>query len=132
MRSKYIDLLYLHRPVSAKHRPMTQSNRAAQFAPFAALTGYEQAVNEAARWTESQIFLSEDQISVINHELNLLKQRPSSEAEIVYFAPDSKKKGGHYLHIRSKVKKIDELYHQMILLDGTVIPLKQIVTLKVL
>ncbi len=132
MRNKYIDLLYLHRPVSAKHRPMTQSNRAAQFAPFAALTGYEQAVNEAARWTESQIFLSDDQISAINHELNLLKQHPFSEAEIVYFVPDSKKKGGHYLHIRSKVKRIDELYHQILLFDGTVIPIKQIISFKLL
>ena len=132
MRNKYIDLLYLNRPVSTKHRPMTQSNRAAQFAPFAALTGYEQAVNEAARWTESQIFLSDDQISIINHELNLLKQHPSSEAEIVYFVPDSKKKGGHYLNIRSKVKKIDELYHQILLFDGTVIPIKQIISFKLL
>ena len=75
MTDKYLDLLYQPRPVSKTHRQMSQANRAAQFAPFAALTGYDEAIKETSRWTDSQILLSEDQSSVINQNLLSLKMR---------------------------------------------------------
>ena len=72
--NKYQDILYLARPVSKVHQPMSKSNRAAQFSPFAALTGYEDAVQETARLTTDKTTLSEDQIQIINSVLNEISQ----------------------------------------------------------
>ncbi|MBQ4344033.1 MAG: hypothetical protein IJC38_09120 [Erysipelotrichaceae bacterium] len=132
MKNKYSDLIFLPHPDSKTHRRMPITNRAAQFSPFAALTGYEESVKEAARWTDSQIFLGEDQIADINDQLKILKQNLNHAVEMIYFEPDSRKKGGHYLKITGQVKKIDELYHQLILIDGTHILIQNIISLHIL
>lgn len=132
MKDKYSDLLLLPHPNSSVHRRMPLANRAAQFAPFAALTGYEDAVKETARWTDTALFLSEDQIACINHQLQLLKDKPDSEVEIVYFKHDLRKSGGQYIKMIHHIKKFDDMYHQLILEDGTHIPLQDIASLHLL
>lgn len=129
MINKYEDILYVPHPVSKTHRPMNQLNRAAQFAPFAALTGFGETIQETSRRTESQVFLSEDQAYVINQHLDFFKQNPHVQAKIVYFVPDKRKQGGSYLTVISKIKKIDETFHRLTLTDGSVISIQSIISI---
>ena len=102
----YDDIINLSRPVSNKHKPMTMDNRAAQFAPFAALNGYAMAVEEAGRITLDKKELSEDMAELINNILNKLKIN-RLRVKITYFVADDKKSGGKYVVYRGYVKKID-------------------------
>lgn len=102
----YDDIINLSRPVSKKHKPMTMENRAAQFAPFAALNGYAMAVEEAGRITLDKKELSEDMAELINNILNKLKIN-RLRVKITYFVADDKKSGGKYVAYRGYVKKID-------------------------
>lgn len=102
----YDDIINLSRLVSKKHKPMTMENRAAQFAPFAALNGYAMAVEEAGRITLDKKELSEDMAELINNILNKLKIN-RLRVKITYFVADDKKSGGKYVVYRGYVKKID-------------------------
>lgn len=93
-------------------------NRAAQFAPFAALTGYEESIEETARLTDHRIELSEDDIEDINAKLNFIKEhiKERPEVTIIYFQPDERKEGGEYLTVTGRVRRIDEV-NKVLLLD---------------
>ena len=108
---KYDDIIDLPHPVSEKYPRMTMSQRAAQFNPFAALTGYEEEVEEAGRFTDEERCLTEDSLNVLNEALTVLKMkiREKPEATVCYFEPDEKKDGGAYRCITGKVRKIDVL-----------------------
>ena len=95
---RYDDILTRERP-RGKRQPMPVSDRAAQFAPFAALTGYDEAVAETARLTDSKIELGEDRAADINDKLCMLRDRlyERPEAEVTYFVPDGRKSGGSYV-----------------------------------
>lgn len=125
---RYRDILYLSHHVSSVHRPMSQSNRAAQFAPFAALTGYEDAVVETARLTDAKVVLSMDQILIINRKLAFLKDHLHLHppVEITYFIPDKKKTGGCYMMTTGVIHRIDETYQQIIMKDKTIINIRDI------
>lgn len=129
---KYDDIINLPHHVSKKHPQMSLLNRAAQFSPFAALTGHEDATQEAARLTDSFIQLGEDKKEQLDEQLQLiwenLGQKP--ECEIVYFQPDSKKTGGTYVTARGRIKKIDGYSHQIIFTDGTALPIKHIFSIR--
>ena len=131
--NKYQDILYLARPVSKVHQPMSKSNRAAQFSPFAALTGYEDAVQETARLTTNKITLSEDQIQIINSVLNEISQYlpDSPYVQITYFEPDKRKQGGSYQQISGTIKKIDDIYGMVIMKGNIRIPVHQIVHISI-
>lgn len=131
--NKYRDILYLARPVSKVHKPMSKSNRAAQFSPFAALTGYEDAVQETARLTSSKSILSEDQIVAINDALNEITHNPpgSTYVQITYFQPDHRKQGGSYQQISGYIKKIDDVYQRVTMSCNTHIPVHQIVHISI-
>ena len=131
--SKYQDILYHARPVSKVHPPMSKSNRAAQFSPFAALTGYEDAVQETARLTTNKITLSEDQIQIINSILNEISQYlpDSPYVQITYFEPDKRKQGGSYQQISGTIKKIDDVYGMVIMKGNIRIPVHQIVHISI-
>ena len=131
--NKYQDILYLARPVSKVHQPMSKSNRAAQFSPFAALTGYEDAVQETARLTTDKIALSEDQIQIINSVLNEISQYlpDSPYVQITYFEPDKRKQGGSYQQIFETIKKIDDVYGMVIMKGNIRIPVHQIVHISI-
>ena len=128
MSTPYDDILHLPHHVSEKHPPMSRLDRAAQFSPFAALTGYEAAVEETARLTDRRIELDEGEKEAIDQRLTLVQERlpVPTEVTITYFIPDKKKAGGAYVNISGTVKKIDDYERMVILRDGTNIPIDDI------
>ena len=129
---KYQDILYMDRPVSKKHKPMPLENRAAQFAPFAALTGYDDAVSETSRLTESRIELSEEKKAELDQALSELNSIISSQpkATITYFVPDEVKTGGEYVTISANVRKIDSVSRTIILMDKSTIAIDDIISIE--
>ena len=125
---KYDDIINLPHHVSKKHPQMSLHDRAAQFSPFAALTGHKAAINETARLTDEKQILSEDVIAKLNEQLNLIKENigTNQTVTITYFVPDDKKSGGAYISNTGVVKKINEYNHTVVLTDKTVIPIEQI------
>ena len=142
--SQYEDMLYLKRPVSRNHRPMDIMERAAQFSPFAALTGYGDAVKETARQTERKQELDEYEKAALDEQLHELEAQmrsgrlsgaqsadpyaadpqtagaePQPQVTITYFVPDEHKEGGAYRTITGAVKKIDYYARRIILENGT-------------
>ena len=110
---------------------MSMYARAAQFAPFAALTGYGDAIKETARITDQQLELDENEKALLNEKLQLLRQHLPGKPKITitYFVPDTKKAGGSYQTITGIVKKLQEYEHRLIMTDGTIIPIDSIIEL---
>ena len=131
MTGPYDDIIHLSRPVSKKHPPMPMTKRAAQFLPFAALSGFEGEIAEAARLTEAARSLGEDALAALDEQLALLRQRLSDQPEITItrFVPDEKKAGGHYETLTGQVRRLDEIDRALILTDGTKVDLDAIVEL---
>lgn len=130
-KHKYDDMLTLSRPVSEKHIPMPRPDRAAQFSSFAALTGYEEAVGETARITDSRLEVDEDRASELNDKLNILRDKLCERPEIAvtYFVPDNKKSGGKYITLRGNARAIDEYERTVIFTGGGRIPIDDIFSL---
>ena len=105
---------------------MPRADRGAQFAPFAALTGYDSAVKEAARLTDTKIELDEYELERLNELLHLVLQNPSTDYSITYFSPDKKKKGGSYQTVVGNVKAVDEYDRIVMMTDGRKIPIDDI------
>ncbi len=123
----YEDIVNLPHHVSGKHAPMPLDKRAAQFAPFAALTGYEDAISETARLTDELIFLPEEAADELGRKIaEAMEQR--TEIVIRYFVPDSKKAGGQYVEAAGKVKKAE--LGQVTLENGPTIDMGLIVEVK--
>lgn len=116
MKRDYSDIIHLKRPVSEKHPPMDRMMRAAQFAPFAALTGHDEAVRETARLTEEEIELDEYEVAELDRKLQYLKEHSGVEATVTHFVKDARKNGGAYVRDTGIVKKIDEYTHTLVLL----------------
>ena len=131
-KNQYDDIIHLPHPVSSTRPQMPRSNRAAQFSPFAALTGYDAAIQETGRLTEQQIELAEEQLVLLDRKLRLLleKQKEHPEISVVYFVPDGRKAGGSYVTVTGTVKRVNEYKRMMILMDGFQIPLDDIVELE--
>lgn len=129
---QYDDIIDLPHPVSQRHPQMPLADRAAQFSPFAALTGHEAAIRETARLTEPFAELDEDRKRELDEQLQMIKEDCSRtpEIEATYFQPDLKKSGGIYRTIRGRVKKIDEYNRRMLLVDGTEIPLETLYSIQ--
>ena len=106
--SNYDDIINLPRPISKKHTPLSLAQRVAQFAPFAALSGYDGIISETGRLTSEKIEIDEDKIDQINKQLKELAQNKNTIADIVYFKPDNYKQGGAYIEETLKIKKVDE------------------------
>lgn len=118
------ELLEMERPVSARHAPMRRCDRAAQFAPFAALSGFDETVQEAGRLTQAQIELAENEREALNDALVRLAARLPEQPEVrlTYFQPDAKKSGGTYRMILTRVRRLDANAQVLVLTDGTRIP----------
>ena len=118
-RLLYADILDLPHPVSAVHRPMSRENRAAQFSPFAALTGYEDLIRESARWTEDREILDEDRKADLDRRLSLLllaaENRPV--VTVTWFRPDDKKDGGEVRTFTARFLGYKE-YERLLLFEG--------------
>ena len=132
MSGKYEDLLHRPHPISARHPRMSAENRAAQFAPFAALTGYEAEIRETARLTDSKIQLSEDDRQLLDRKQQILREHlPERPAvTLIYFEPDDRKEGGQYNTVCGQVRKVDEIARTMTLTDGTELFLDDIFTIE--
>ncbi len=129
---KYDDIINHKHHESLRHPRMPRINRAAQFAPFAALTGYESAIEEAGRLTESKIILEEGAKVELDEELRkLIESDMMAEAEITYFTPDGVKEGGHFALFKGKIKNIDEMSGELISKNGMRIKLESITKIKI-
>lgn len=131
MIDNYDDIIDLPHPEPANHRRMSMMARAAQFAPFAALTGHDAAIAETARYTDQQIEPGEALTDELNRTFALLQERINDHptVEVTYFVPDARKQGGSYRTVTNSVKRIDHDNQHLILIDGTLIPLTYIVSL---
>lgn len=111
------DLIYYQYPYPTHRKKMSMVNRGAQFSPFAALTGYEEAIDEEARLTYEKVLLSEDEITRINQKLNYLNEHLNIHLALSYFEKDSRKQGGSYQTYYGNIKKIN--IHEQYLLTST-------------
>lgn len=129
---RYDDMINLPRPVSKKHPPMPPEKRAAQFMPFAALTGFDDEIAETARLTDPQRDLAEDERQRINRTLKELEsgEIDAAAVEITYFEPDERKAGGAYRTVRGAVRRIDHDRKRLLMEDGTVIPVERILEIR--
>ncbi len=125
---KYDDMIGLGHHISRTHPPMARIKRAAQFASFDALTGFGAAIHEAGRETEDKLELSEDEIYMINARLAVIEQHIKEQPNITvtYFLPDDKKAGGRYVTVSGNVRMLDDTGHQIIMADGTNIPIDDV------
>ena len=125
---KYDDMIGLGHHISRTHPPMARSKRAAQFASFDALTGFGAAIHEAGRETEEKKELSEDEIDMINAKLAVIQYHIKEQPNITvtYFIPDDKKAGGRYVTVSGNVRMLDDTGHQIIMADGTNIPIDDV------
>jgi len=128
MTGQYDDIIGLLHHVSSTRPQMSLSDRAAQFSPFAALTGYDAAVKETARLTSSRIDLDDYAKESLNEKLLLIEERIQSDPQIIitYFMPDDRKSGGAYVSVTGIVKKIDDYEHIVVMRDGKKIPINEI------
>lgn len=131
-RNNYDDIIVLPRHVSKVHPQMSISDRAAQFAPFSALTGYKDAIIEVDRYTQEFIELDDSEKEVIGQKLYILNEhkKENIQIEITYFEPDKKKKGGIYKKVQSVFKCYDELKDMIVLENNVKILVKYIIELK--
>ena len=129
MTDAYDDIVDLPRHISKMHPHMTIADRAAQFSPFAALSGHDAAIKETARLTDERIELDEYMKSDLNDKLQIIADRLKEQPEIVitYFQPDAKKDGGTYVTVAGMAKKIDGFGRVVVLSNGTAIPIDEII-----
>lgn len=131
-RFPYEDIVDLPHHVSKKHPQPTMADRAARFAPFAAITGYEEMVLEEARVTDDRIEMDESSKAALNEKLNMILEfiDEQPEVSITYFEPDKRKAGGAYVTVTGTVKRIDEYEHLVIMTDGKKINIDDIYNLQ--
>lgn len=132
MSKNYDDIINLPRPFSKTRTPMPIENRAAQFSPFAALSGHEAAIRETARLTRSRARLSESALAALDRKLSSLAARVADRPQIkvTYFRPDPAKAGGNYLEVSGLLKRVDSFERVLILQGGHRIPLEDILEIE--
>ncbi len=133
MTKIYDDIIHLPHHVSTTHPHMAAIDRAAQFSPFAALTGYDAAIKETARLTDQRVELDEAMKEALSNKLQMVADRLKERPEIVitYFQPDGKKNGGAYVTVINTVKKIDVYERIVVMTDGKVIPIDEIISIDI-
>ena len=125
---KYDDIISLPHHESKRHPKMPALDRAAQFLPFSALNGHDAAVRETERLTESRMELDEARKEELDVHLQLLREQLAQKPQvsITYFVPDARKDGGAYFTVTGTIRKVEETRHQVIMENGTVIPVSDI------
>lgn len=127
--TEYDDIIDLPRPKS-KHEPMPMSDRAAQFSPFAALTGYGDVIDETARLTDARIELSEEERAELDYKQQYLATLDSPTVTVTYFVPDERKSGGAYVTHTGVLKRVDEVESMVVFKDGLRVPLDEVMDIK--
>ena len=132
MNRKYNEIMGLPHHVSKTRPQMPMSDRAAQFAPFAALTGYDAAIKETGRLTVERIELDVEAISALDMKYQLLMEAldEAPEVTITYFQPDERKAGGKYVSAVGAVKKIDDFERRITMQDGAKIPMDDVLSIE--
>jgi hypothetical protein len=128
---KYNEIMGLPHHVSKNRPQMPMSDRAAQFAPFAALTGYDAAIKETGRLTDERIELDVEALSALDMKYQILMEAldEAPEVTITYFQPDERKAGGKYVSAVGAVKKIDDFERRITMRDGTRIPMDDVLSI---
>lgn len=129
--SKYDDMLHLPHHVSLTHPHMSVSDRAAQFAPFAALTGYEDVISETARLTDERSEADESRLEELDRKLQTALASADIEITVAYFVEDERKQGGRYEICTGAIRKIDGVRRTLTMQDGRCIPLDSIIEISV-
>ena len=132
MSGPYDDIINLPHHVSKTRPQMPLENRAAQFSPFAALTGYDAAIKETGRLTDKRTLLGESAIAELDMKLQMLSDIISERPEVAltYFQPDEKKDGGAYVTVTGAIKKIDDVERVIVFADGKSIPIADILEIE--
>ena len=128
-QDQYGDIIHLPHYEPKRHKRMELYKRAAQFAPFAALTGYGDAIDETARYTDEVMDLSEDENSRMDRLVTILQAEmdKAPEIRVTHFVPDGNKAGGSYVETKGRVKKIDPTGRSLVMYDGKKIQLEHII-----
>ena len=131
MNDKYDEIANLPHHVSETRPQMPMSDRAAQFAPFAALTGYDSAIRETGRLTDEKIELDEEALTALNLRYQLLMDAlgKEPEVEITFFKPDERKSGGEYVTVIGAVKNVDDFERLITMQDGMKIPMNDVLSI---
>ena len=132
MNGKYDEIMGLPHHISKTRPQMPMSDRAAQFAPFAALTGYDAAIKETRRLTDERIELDVEALSALDMKYQLLMEAldEAPEVTITYFQPDERKAGGKYLTATGAVKKVDDFERRITMQDGAKIPMDDVLSIE--
>lgn len=132
MRENYEDIINLPHHVSATRPQMSMINRAAQFSPFAALTGYDAAIKETGRLTDEKIEMDEEALNILNMKFQVLVDSMDDEPEVTftYFKPDERKAGGAYIEVTGRVKKVDNFERRIVMQNGTKMPMDDILNIE--
>lgn len=132
--SEYDDIINLPHHQSTKHKQMSNYQRAAQFSPFAALTGYDAAIDETARLTDKKLDLSEEQTEFLNQQIQLLTERTSDtpQAQITYFVPDERKSGGEYVTVTGNVRRVDDYNREIVFTDGLTVKIDDVWNIRII
>ena len=127
----YEDIINLPHHISPTRQQMPMSDRAAQFSPFAALTGYDAAIKETGRLTDERIELDEEALTALDMKYQLLIDAfdDAPEVTITYFQPDERKAGGKYITATSAVKKVDDFERRITMQNGTQIPMDDVLSI---
>ena len=133
MNEKYKSIINMPHHVSESFAPMSKMDRAAQFAPYSALSGYEDAVEETARLTDNPIELDDYEKDRINATLSeLLTASPDTIVEVTYFRPDKIKNGGAYVSVTGQLSYVNEVERELVLIGGYRVIIDEISELKIL
>ena len=129
---QYKDIIDLPHHVSKTRPQMPMSDRAAQFAPFAALTGYDSAIKETGRLTDEKIELDEEALTALDMKYQILMDAfdDALEVTITFFQPDERKAGGKYVSATGAVKKVDDFERRITMRDGTRIPMDDVLSIE--
>ena len=132
--SEYDDIINLPHHQSTKHKQMSNYQRAAQFAPFAALTGYDAAIDETARLTDKKLELSDEQESYLNEQIQLLIERISEkpQSQITYFVHDERKSGGENVTITGNVRRVDDYNREIVFADGLTVKIDDVWSIRIM
>ena len=131
MNNRYDEIINLPHHVSPTRPQMSMSDRAAQFAPFAALTGYDSAIKETGRLTNERIELDEEALTALDRKYQLLMEAldEAPEVTITYCQPDERKAGGKYVEATGAVKKVEEFERRITMQDGARIPMDDVLSI---
>ena len=131
MSGKYDDIINMRHHVSTRHQRMSQGDRAAQFSPFAALTGHEAAIKETARITDEFVEPDADKKQELDEKLQIIRMiladNKTARVQMIFFKPDGKKSGGSYETITGNIKKIDEYNGLIVFDDKTTVKIEKVI-----